>query len=156
SECTGEIAQMAQLVGQPPRLDGANLAEVELLFTGWGSPVLDEVWLSQLPRLRAIFHGAGSIRDLVTEGVWDRGIVVSTCASINAQPVAEFALGAILLGLKRAWIHAGHIRQTRNYIPTNFSAIGAFESTIGLVSFGQSARKLCEHLARFDLKVVVY
>src|SRR5688500_16249681 len=40
----------------------AELAEVEVLLTGWGCPPLDDDVLAAAPRLRAVFHAAGSVK----------------------------------------------------------------------------------------------
>jgi hypothetical protein len=46
------------------------LAETEILLTSWGAPLLDEAFLAAAPRLRAVFHAAGSIRPITTPASW--------------------------------------------------------------------------------------
>src|SRR4051812_17404861 len=82
--------------------DIGALGDVELLRTGGGCPPVDEVVLAAAPRLRAIVHAAGSAKRHVTPACWARGIVVSTAAEANAQPVAEDTLAMILLANKAA------------------------------------------------------
>ncbi|HTN56216.1 MAG TPA: hydroxyacid dehydrogenase, partial [Microbacterium sp.] len=79
-----------------PALDDL-LAGVEVLVTSWGAPRFDAHLLDRLPRLRAVFHAAGSIRHHVSEEFWERGIRITTAADANAVPVAEFTLAVILL-----------------------------------------------------------
>lgn len=68
-----------------------ELAEVEVLVTGWGSPAVDPAALARMPRLRAIVHTAGTVRSVVTDAVWDRGdIVVTSATEVNAVPVADY------------------------------------------------------------------
>ncbi|WP_042402299.1 hypothetical protein [Streptacidiphilus carbonis] len=50
------------------------LEGTEILVTGWGCPQPDAEVLAAAPRLRAVPHAAGSIRSLVTEGCWERGL----------------------------------------------------------------------------------
>ncbi|RRJ97426.1 hypothetical protein Ga0100231_002470 [Opitutaceae bacterium TAV4] len=45
----------AELAGNP-----ALLKEVEVIFSGWGAPLMDELLLAAPPRLQAVFYGAGS------------------------------------------------------------------------------------------------
>src|SRR6185312_15440428 len=97
----------------PPRW----LNEVEVLFTGWDAPRLDAALLERMPRLRAVFYGAGSIRPIASDALWERNIIVASAAALNAVPVVEFTLGAILLSFKRAWHHARLVRTERGYEP---------------------------------------
>ena len=98
------------------------LAETEVLFTGWGGPRLDETMLARMPRLRAVFYGAGSVRPIATDALWRRGITVCSAAALNAQPVVEYTVGAILLSFKRAWHQDRAVRANRTYVPLAKSA----------------------------------
>lgn len=132
------------------------LSDIDFLFTGWGAPTLESELLKRMPRLRAVFFGAGSVRDLVTEDFWSRDIALTSAAAVNAQPVAEYTLGAVLLSLKRVFPQAATVRRLRGYPTPPMAVPGAFRSTVGVVSFGQIARQLCEHLRRFDLRMLVH
>ncbi|OHV45720.1 hypothetical protein BCD48_21285 [Pseudofrankia sp. BMG5.36] len=79
------------------------LAEAEVLVTGWGCPRLDETVLARAPRLRAVLHAAGSVRSLVSDACWERGVEVSSAVAANALPVAEYTVAAILLTGKNAF-----------------------------------------------------
>ncbi|GGX83010.1 2-hydroxyacid dehydrogenase [Streptomyces hiroshimensis] len=80
----------------------AGLGDVDVLVTGWGCPPLTKTVLEAAPQLRAVMHAAGSVKQLVTEAVWERRIVVSSAAEANAGPVADFTLAAIGLAAKGA------------------------------------------------------
>src|SRR5258707_1000501 len=60
------------------------LAEAEVIFSGWGTPVLDHAFLSAAPHLKAFFYGAGATGGLIPPEAWARGIVVTTASSANA------------------------------------------------------------------------
>lgn len=143
--------QTAETIQRAPEL----LAEAEVLLSGWGAPVMDAAFLAAAPRLRAVFYGAGSIRGFVTEALWERGIRVTSAAAMNAVPVAEYTLAAILLSLKHVWRLARETRDGRAF-PPRAGLPGAYGSTVGLVSLGAVGRLVCERLRLFDLRVVVY
>lgn len=160
SRLAGEIAARVRLAADP--LDASAirdrpdlLAGAEVIFSGWGAPVLDEEFLRRAPRLRAFFYGAGSVRPFVTDAFWSRGIALTCAKSINAIPVAEFALGAVLLSLKRTWHHAAEVRRLGTY-PSRLDAPGGFRSRVGLISFGSIARRLRSLLEPFELDVSVH
>ncbi|KJL42656.1 phosphoglycerate dehydrogenase-like enzyme [Microbacterium terrae] len=121
------------------------LARCEVLITSWGAPRLDSAVLSRMPALRAVFHAAGSVRDLVSPELWDRGIVVSSAADANAVPVAEYTLAAIILAGKRAFSLA---REPRTHAPWGGMLaepmIGNVDRCIGIVGFSRIGRRVVE------------
>jgi phosphoglycerate dehydrogenase-like enzyme len=133
----------------------SSLAGVEVLFTGWGAPKLDEAFFKAAPDLRAIFYAGGSIRHLVPPSLWDRGIVISSAYGMNARPVACFSLGAILLGLKHFWYYARHAH-VEGCFPARRPMPGTYRSTVGLVSLSQTGLRVVELLADHDLRVLAY
>ncbi len=157
-----DIAELVD-IAQPPQTkesvarNPGLLAEVDVIFSGWGAPTMDAAFLATAPRLKAVFYGAGSIRGFVTEAFWQRGIAVTSAYAANAVPVAEYTLGVILLSLKHFWALSA---QSKRGVGWNSQerkqAPGAFRRTVGLVSLGMIARKLLERLGPFDLERVVY
>ena len=148
----------------PPQLPGAVVAEpallqtVEALFTGWGCPALDAALLAAAPALRVVFYAAGSVRQIVTEAFWNRGITITSAAAANAIPVAEFALGVIFLSLKHAWQFAREARR-EGRLPTGEALPrlpGGCGSTVGLISLGQVGRLVARRLASTDVRVIAY
>jgi phosphoglycerate dehydrogenase-like enzyme len=135
----------------------ASLADAEVLLTGWGGPSVDEATLAGAPHLRAIVHAAGSARAIVTPACWERGIVVSTAAAANAQPVAEFTLAAILLANKAALAAALEYRERRARIDAlaEYPEIGNLGKVVGLVGASRVGRRVIELLRPFDLRVIV-
>jgi phosphoglycerate dehydrogenase-like enzyme len=132
------------------------LAEVEILLTSWGAPRLDDTFLAAARNLRAVFHAAGSIRAFTTSASWRRGIVVTCAANRNADPVAEYALGTILLGLRGFWRFASGTRQGLGWGDHTRWVAGGYRSTVGLVSCGLIARKVLARLASYDVKCLMY
>ena len=92
----------------------ARLEAVEVLITSWGCPPLDSSVLGHAPRLRAVLHAAGSVRTHVGQAVFDRGILVTTAADANAQPVARYTLAAILWAAKQVPFLAADARLHRD------------------------------------------
>jgi phosphoglycerate dehydrogenase-like enzyme len=132
-----------------------QLAAAELIFSGWGAPKLDETLLASMPKLRAVFYGAGSIRGITTEAFWNRSIPITSAYAANAVPVAEYALATILLSLKRFWALSPSIRRNPSDQQVR-SCPGAYRSTVGLVSLGMVGRRVRELLRSFDLRVIAY
>ena len=152
-------AQLDGLVIVAPSDDwrrrAAELADVRVIFSGWGAPRMDDEFLRHLPGLRAIFYAGGSVGYFVTDAVWRRGIRLTTAQAMNAIPVGEYAASALLLGLKCVWQHATTVRAQRTF-PRERPLAGAYRTKIGLISFGIIARLVRERLLASDVDVLVY
>lgn len=133
-------------------IDFAALSEVEVLITSWGVPQLTAPRLERLPNLRAVFHCAGSVRDLVSDAFWDRDLVVTTAADANAVPVAEFTFAAIVLANK------GALRAMREPLGarSEHGRLGNLGRRIGVVGFSRIGRRVVRLLAQLeDTEVLV-
>ena len=129
-----------------PSLDRPELATAEILITSWGCPPIDQEVLDRAPRLRAVLHAAGTVRGLITEACWDRGVLVSSAAQANAIPVAEYTLATILLAGKNAFIR-------KQYDPHTDQTLGNYGRRVGVIGASRVGRRLLELLRPFDFEV---
>ena len=155
-----DIARLVDVVGPPLTSESAPtrpdlLRQAELVFSGWGAPCFDSDLLAMMPKLRAVFYGAGSIRGLVSDAFWERQITVCSAWAANAVPVAEFTLAQILLSLKRCWHYALTVKRDGAY-PRRFPVPGGYGSTVGLISLGMVGRNVCRLLEPFDVQVIAH
>ena len=122
------------------------LPEVEVLLTSWGVPLLDRGALDLMPRLRAVFHCAGTVRSFVTDELWQRGIQVTTGAEANAIPVAEFTFASIVLAGKKAQVlgNASRINRENWSYAADHGELGNIGRTIGVVGFSRIGRRVVQ------------
>ncbi|WP_340375071.1 hydroxyacid dehydrogenase [Streptomyces sp. SS7] len=133
------------------------LAGADVLVTGWGCPYLDARALTALPRLRSVLHAAGSVRPLVGEALWERGVTVSSAAAGNAIPVAEYTLAMILLAGKDTFVHRERYRRTHTRLtPAETAAVGNFGRRIGVIGASRVGRRLLELLRPYDFEVLLH
>jgi len=131
------------------------LHKVQIVLSGWGAPHLNEALLQAAPDLEAVFYGAGSIRRMVSDAFWDRGIRVCSAWAMNAVPVAEYTLSQVLFCLKRGWQYARAMRAQRER-PPRVPVPGAYGSVVGLISLGMVGRAVCRLLQNHELCVIAY
>lgn len=162
-ECVKAVGAQSTLIAHTPLGPHEPHADwfdrmggVELLFTGWHSPRLDEHLLGKLPKLRAVFHAGGTIRQLTSDSFWSRNIPICTASTANAVPVAEFTLGAILLSLKHAWLLNRQICRDRTFPRTIPQVPGVRGTTVGLVSLGLIGREVLKLLRPFDVRIIAH
>ncbi|MGB4747450.1 MAG: hydroxyacid dehydrogenase, partial [Candidatus Microthrix parvicella] len=95
------LAEVVTLVDDAPidvmGAPAADLESVEVLIGGWGAAALDAAALDRLPSLRLLAYAAGTVKGVVTDELWARGVVVSSAAAANAVPVAEFTFATIVM-----------------------------------------------------------
>lgn len=140
----------AQTCQGQPRL----LAETDYILGTWGVPRLDAHFLDQVPRLKGLFYGAGSVKSFVTPEFFARGLVIANANQANAIPVAEYAAAAILLSLKRFWQHSRQTKQAREW--KRLPVPGAWRSVVGLISLGAVGRLTAERLQSYDVEVIAF
>jgi len=133
------------------------LADTEVLLTGWGCPPIDEAVLTAAPSLRAVIHAGGSVKGHVTPGCWARGVLVSSAAEANAQPVAEYTLAMILLAGKATWQAMRLYHDRRAFIDREieFQDSGNYECTVGVIGASRIGRRVLELLRAYEFDVVL-
>jgi phosphoglycerate dehydrogenase-like enzyme len=134
-----------------------RLHDVDFLLTSWGCPPLTAERLAAAPRLRAVFHCAGTVRPLITDEVWRRQLLVTNAADENAIPVAEFTLAAIVFAGKKAPFLAQDARKHRDdwsYVSRRGELTNR-NRTIGVVGFSRVGRRVVDRLRTLDVTVLV-
>ena len=139
----------------------AALARAEVLLTCWGAPTIDADVLTAMPRMRAVVHAAGSVKNLITDACWDRGIAVSTCADANALPVAEFTVAMIVLAAKRVFAVRDDMRSPAGRAGQRWDfgradpATGTYRTVVGLIGASRVGRATARLLQSLDVQVLL-
>ncbi|MGW3646451.1 hydroxyacid dehydrogenase [Streptomyces sp. NPDC000878] len=135
----------------------AALAEAEVLITGWGCPHIGADALAAAPRLHTVLHAAGSVRSLLGDAVWERGLTVSSAVQANALPVAEYTLAAVLLAGKDAFGLRERFRRERVYPgPADYARVGNLGRRVGVIGASRVGRRVLELLRPFELTATLY
>lgn len=151
---------VADLVGPP--LDAGSwqagseqLREADAVLGSWGLPRFDAPLLAAMPRLRAVFYAAGSVRGFVTPEFWARRILLSSAAGANAGPTAAFAEAMIVLSLKQTWFYLRERRAEWSQLADTASS-GVHGATVGLIGLGRVGRAVAAGLRRHELRLVAH
>ncbi|ASN22645.1 hydroxyacid dehydrogenase [Arthrobacter sp. YN] len=130
-----------------------RLAKAELLLTSWGTPSLTDDILDRMPRLKAVFHCAGTVKHLVGDSFWARGIQLTNAADANAIPVAEFTFASIVLAGKKAQFYSREAVASRPPLGVNhprhpFGTVSNYQQSIGIIGFSRIGRRVVEQVSR--------
>ena len=141
------------LLAEPDRF-----SEVEIIFSTWGMPVLNEREIGQyLPSLKCIFYGAGSVQRFARPYL-NCGVRVFSAWAANAVPVAEMTAAEIVLANKGYFV-TERLYKTEGKCGAReyFGCMhGNFGETVGIIGAGMIGRKVIELLRQYRLNVLVY
>lgn len=137
-------------------LDKKNFDDVQIIFSTWGMPNFSKEEISEyFPNLKYLFYAAGSVQTFAEEFL-QSGVRVFSAWRLNAIPVVEYTLSAILMANK------GLFRMTKKGTPRfvkfdflNKSA-GNYNTNVGLLGCGSVGSMVAEKLKNFDLNVYCY
>lgn len=157
-----EISTLVEFISEPKSAQEVKdnkslLNDVEIIFSSWAGITLDAEMLEAAPNLKAVFHGAGTIKHIVTEAFWNRDIKITNARMANAVPVAEFTLSQILFTLKNGYEYIKNVKKNKAYPqrPLQHMA-GGYKSIVGIVGMSSIGRKVQQLLQHFDLDIIVY
>ncbi len=131
------------------------LATADVLLGHWGCPTLTEDVLRRAPKLKLFAYAAGTIKWQVTDGVWERNIVVTSAAAANAVPVAEYTVAMIVLANKGVLLFRERLQNPDANVRFPRS-IGNAAKRVGIIGASFVGRSVIELLAAYALDVVVY
>jgi len=133
------------------------LADCHIAVTGWGAcPPLDESLLKGAKNLGLVAHTGGSVGDLATDYLYDRGIRVISGNELYAESVAEGTLAYILTALRRILFFDKKVQENQWFVGMDRRNKGLFDRHVGLVGFGAIPRHLIGMLKPFRVKIWVY
>lgn len=131
-----------------------ELASVEVIFTTWGMPLLEDSHLDLMPRLRAVFYAAGSVKEFAGP-MLERGITVMSARRFNAKPTAEFAFAQILLSMKGYFLNLRQYREPEHK-HTSHRGPGNYKECVALLGLGNVGTQLSKLLQATELEVLAY
>ena len=120
----------------------------------WGTPGPGPALLAACPELRLWEHVAGSVKHFFGPHLAGRDLVIASCKPAIAQNVAEMALAAIILGLRRAFQNAADNRRRPAGKPPNIKVL--YGAAVGVVAASEVGRRLIRLLRPLGCRILLY
>lgn len=138
-----------------------SLSDAEAVVICHGAPRIDEEILSAAPRLRFVgeLEGDRFASRIDLEAAWARDLRVVDTTNASSYPVAEWALGLILVSLRNAGAHFRQMIQGNTQIDLAIRDAGAGTLTgkrVGLLGCGHMGRQLIHLLRPFQTEIWVF
>ncbi len=134
----------------------ALLPNADACITSWDVAQLDAEVIAAAPRLRAIVHMGGSVKKIVSDALWGKGIKIFSARPALAKDVAETTLGLMIIGIKHIFPLAQHVRaggwRESRYWPSR----ELHRNHIGIISASEVGRYVIKLLQPFDARILLY
>ncbi len=133
----------------------ALVQDCEVAVTGWGTPPFSQNVVDACPNLKLVAHSAGTIKHLLPDPVWSRGIKVVHAAAAIAPAVAEMTI--LLMLMCRRDVHnissRMHAGEQWPQPELGFELGG---TRVGVIGAGHTGRNVIKLLHGFAADIVVY
>ena len=158
-KCLKRLENSGEVVISEGNIDLASLEPIikdaDIIVTSWGNEHIDEGYLKLCPNLKLLIHAAGSVKPVVSDALWKKGVRVSSCAGVLSMGVSETALGFTIAASKNFFalnenIHNGGWAEGKENIRE------LYDLTVGVVSGGWAGRHYIELMRAFDVDILLY
>lgn len=137
----------------PPEDLRDALVDVDVCVCGWHVPRFDEVTLAKANKLKLVVYVCGSVANVISDYMYERGIRIVGANEVFARTVAEGTLAQMLYSLRR---FAQYDMRVCHWKPVGFWNESLFEQRIGIVGYGAISRHLIEMLKPFKCKIKLF
>ena len=137
----------------------SKISDVECLFSTWGVPRLTEEQIKeQIPSLKVLFYGAGSVQDFARPFL-NCGVKVISAWMANSVPVIEYTVAQIILA------NTGFYQANRRAVSPDgredarlygLTFPGNYDTAVGLIGLGAIGAGVAEMLKAYKLDVYAY
>ena len=125
-------------------------------ITSWEVAPLDAEIMAEADNLEAVVHMGGSVKRLVSDALFDKGVKVFGASPVLAETVAETALGFMIMGMKKGWeiasvVKDGGWRDCSCWPPRELRG-----KTVGIIAASQVGRHVIKLLKPFNVNILVH
>lgn len=129
------------------------IKDADIVITTWGSPKLETELLDCAPNLKLVVHAAGSVKPIVSDELWKRGVRVCASTKPLGIGVAETSLGLVIASCKNFFQLNDELHEDQFKI---HDVKDLYEITVGIVSAGFVGRHHIKLLNNFGINILVY
>lgn len=130
------------------------LRDCEIAIGSWGTPFPSQLIMDGCKKLRLWEHAAGTVKQMFGPHLAGRDLIIGSCAPGNAESVAEFTLGVMIMGIKCVFENAMANRSATAQQPPASKSL--FMSTVGIIAASQVGRRVIKLLQPFAPRILLY
>ncbi len=135
------------------------LQDADACITSWGVAQLDMDVMNAAPNLKAMAHMGSSVKRFVSDAFWARKMHLTSTGIALAKTVAETTVGLMIVGQKRVWQLAQHVRDggwRESPVWDRWFACELYRRNVGIIGASNVGRHVIELLKPFKPNVLLY
>ncbi|HUH92070.1 MAG TPA: C-terminal binding protein [Casimicrobiaceae bacterium] len=149
----GRLADLVPLKTKAPDEFIAEAADCDALLNTYAGPITAEV-MSRMPRCRIIARYGIGVDTIDLDAATKAGIIVTNNPTYCIDEVAEHTLALILACARKVALYDRLVRAGRWEVPPGKPMSRLSGKTLGLIGFGNIARRVAVRAAAFGMRVV--
>ena len=123
-------------------------------ISSWGTVQITNSILRCTSNLKILAHAAGSIKNIVSDEVWERGLIVTSAAPAIADDVAEMTIACMTIGLRNILPLS---RQMSENVPVDRDNVRTlYRRTVGVIGASHVGRRVIDLLKPYDARILLY
>lgn len=128
-------------------------ADAEVIASSFTHPITKEV-MSHFPHLRLIANYGVGFNNIDLDAAKERGIAVTNTPRSVIQGTAELTMALLLSLTRRITVWDSRLRRDRDAVNTGLMGTDLGGKTIGLVGFGNIARRVADFLRPYGVTIL--
>lgn len=135
------------------------LKDADAVITSWGVAQMDADVMKAAPNLKAMAHMGSSVKRFVSDAFWQRNMHLTSTGIALARTVAETTLGLMIVGQKRIWQLAQHVRDggwRDAPVWDRWYACELYRNNVGIIGASNVGRHVIELLKPFKPNVLLF
>jgi len=152
-EILGALADIVPLQVTDPEAFFPEAADCDALLNTYGGPITAEV-MAKMPTCKIIARYGIGVDTIDLEAATAAGIIVTNNPTYCVEEVAEHTLAMLLTSARKIAFYDRLVRSGRWEVPPGKPMFRMAGATVGLVGFGNIARRVAKGAAGLDMRVL--
>ena len=152
-EILGELAEIVPLQVTDPEKFFPEAVDCDALLNTYAGPITAEV-MAQMPNCKIIARYGIGVDTIDLDAATEAGIIVTNNPTYCIEEVAEHTIAMLLTAARKVAFYDRLVRQGGWAVPPGKPMFRLAGSTVGLVGYGNIARRVAKAAAGLDMRVL--
>ena len=154
-EILGDLADIVPLQVTDPERFFPEAEDCDALLNTYAGPITAEI-MARMPKCRLIARYGIGVDTIDLDAATEAGIIVTNNPTYCIEEVAEHTIAMLLAAARKVAFYDRLVRQGRWEVPPGKPLFRLAESTIGLVGYGNIARRVAKAAAGLQMRVLFF
>ena len=154
-EILGDLADIVPLQVTDPEQFFPEAEDCDALLNTYAGPITAEI-MARMPSCRLIARYGIGVDTIDLDAATEAGIIVTNNPTYCIEEVAEHTIAMLLAAARKVAFYDRLVRQGRWEVPPGKPMFRLADSTIGLVGYGNIARRVAKAAAGLQMRVLFF